>query len=81
MSHFDLGVILTFNDPKYLKMTPKMTYFGNNIAFKIDCAACGSKTFLKTDVYGLPMDPLVALYSAVPSQVPFLCDIIQCLFI
>ena len=49
-----------------------MDYFGNNIVFKIDCAACGSKTILKTDVYGLPMDPLVALYSAVPSQVGFL---------
>ena len=48
-----------------------MDYFGNNIAFKIDCAACGSKTILKTDVYGLPMDPLVALYSAVPSQVGY----------
>ena len=38
---------------------------------QIDCAACGSQTILHDDgtIQDLPLDPLVALYSAVPSQV------------
>ena len=42
---------------------------------QVDCAACGVQTYLKENdegVKSLPMDPLIALYSAVPSQVNFL---------
>jgi hypothetical protein len=40
----------------------------SNAADCVDCAACGSQTVLDKDIQSLPMDPLVALYSAVPTQ-------------
>jgi hypothetical protein len=40
----------------------------------VECAACGNKTLLTGEndsIQKLPMDPLIALYSAVPTQVSF----------
>ena len=36
---------------------------------RVECAQCGLSTKLSLSVRDLPMDPLIALYSAVPSQV------------
>ena len=62
-----------FADPAHAHFKIKRDGRFKNV--QVDCAACGVQTYLKENdegVKSLPMDPLIALYSAVPSQVNFL---------